>query len=348
MLPWRGKPARLSFVGVLLIVAGLLAGGPAMAGDELTKLRFTLDWIPGSVHGPFFIALYRGYYKDEGLNVTIVPGKGSAEVVRQLAAGTYDMGYPDINVLIEFNARNPGQQFPELMIGYEQAPASIFVLKKSGISNPRQLVGKTLGAAANDSTFKLFPIFAKFAGFDSQAVTVKTIDPALREGLLVKGDVDAIAAQMFNAMLSLKAKGITEEEVQYFLYKDYGLDLYSNGLAASHAFLEQHGEAVRGFIRATIKAVRDMMQRPELAIEMVQRFEPMLKPEIERDRLKLAMSCCIVTPNVLRAGFGSADMTRLERSIGQIVIAYDLPRTPTVQEIFDPSYLPPLEDRMIK
>jgi NitT/TauT family transport system substrate-binding protein len=251
-------------------------------------------------------------------------------------------------VLIEFNARNPGRQFPELMIGYEQAPASIFVLKKSGITSPRQLVGKTLGAAANDSTFKLFPIFAKFAGFDSQAVTVKTIDPALREGLLVKGDVDAIAAQMFNAMLSLKAKGVTEEEVQYFLYKDYGLDLYSNGLAASRAFLEQHGEAVRGFVPATIKAVRDMMERPELAIEMVQRFEPMLKPEIERDRLKLAMSCCIVTPNVLRAGFGSADMTRLERSIGQIVIAYDLPRTPTVQEIFDPSYLPPLEDRMIK
>jgi len=151
-----------------------------MAAGEPTKLRFTLDWIPGSVHGPFFIALYRGYYQDEGLNVTIVPGKGSAEVVRQLASGTYDMGYPDINVLIEFNARNPAQHFPEVMIGYEQAPASIFVLRKSGITSPQQLAGKTLGAAANDSTFKLFPIFAKFAGFDANAVTVKTIDPALR------------------------------------------------------------------------------------------------------------------------------------------------------------------------
>ena len=82
-----------------------------MAAGEPTKLRFTLDWIPGSVHGPFFIALYRSYYKDEGLDFTIVPGKGSAEVVRQLASGTYDMGYPDINVLIEFNARNPGATF---------------------------------------------------------------------------------------------------------------------------------------------------------------------------------------------------------------------------------------------
>ena len=300
------------------------------------------------MHGPFFIALYRGYYKDEGLDVTIVPGKGSAEVVRQLASGTYDMGYPDINVLIEFNARNPAQHFPEVMIGYEQAPASIFVLRKSSITSPQQLAGKTLGAAANDSTFKLFPIFAKFAGFDANAVTVKTIDPALREGLLVNGEVDAIAAQMFNAMLSLKAKGIKEDQVGYFLYKDYGLDLYSNGLAASRAFLTEHGDAVRGFVRATIKGVRDMAEQPELAVAMAQRFEPLLKSDIERERLQLAMSCCILTPNVLKSGFGGVDTTRLERSIGQIVKAYDLPRTPSIEEMFDASYLPPPQDRMIK
>ena len=319
-----------------------------MAAGEPTKLRFTLDWIPGSVHGPFFIALYRGYYKDEGLDVTIVPGKGSAEVVRQLASGTYDMGYPDINVLIEFNARNPAQHFPEVMIGYEQPPASIFVLQKSGITSPQQLAGKTLGAAANDSTFKLFPIFAKFAGFDAQSVTVKTIDPALREGLLVNGEVDAIAAQMFNAMLSLEAKGVKEDQVRYFLYKDYGLDLYSNGLAASRAFLSEHGDAVRGFVQATIKAVRDMAEQPELALAMARRFEPLLKSDIERERLRLAMSCCILTPNVLKSGFGGVDTTRLERSIAQIVKAYDLPRTPSVEEMFDPSYLPAPQDRMIK
>ena len=80
------------FLNILPVAAELLLGGPAMAVDAPTKLRFTLDWIPGSVHGPFFIAFYRGYYNDEGLDVTIVPGKGSAEVVRQLASGTYDMG----------------------------------------------------------------------------------------------------------------------------------------------------------------------------------------------------------------------------------------------------------------
>jgi ABC-type nitrate/sulfonate/bicarbonate transport system substrate-binding protein len=69
LLPSCGKPARHDFVKVLFLAVALLLGGPAIADGEPTKLRFTPDWIPGSVHGPFFIALYRGYYRDEGLDV---------------------------------------------------------------------------------------------------------------------------------------------------------------------------------------------------------------------------------------------------------------------------------------
>ena len=82
-------------------------------------------------------------------------------MVRQLASGVYDMGYPDINVVMDFDSKNPAQAFPVLMMGYEQAPAAIVTLKSSGITEPKQLEGKTLGSAANDFTFKLFPIFAK-------------------------------------------------------------------------------------------------------------------------------------------------------------------------------------------
>src|SRR6266480_2437187 len=107
-------------LAVSMAVASLLLG----SAQAETKVRFSLDWIPGSVHAPFFIAFYKGYYKAEGLDVSIDRGKGSAELVRQLATGVYDLGFPDINVLMDFNAKNPAQAFPELMIGHEQAPAS--------------------------------------------------------------------------------------------------------------------------------------------------------------------------------------------------------------------------------
>ncbi|HEX5507206.1 MAG TPA: ABC transporter substrate-binding protein [Pseudolabrys sp.] len=313
-----------------------------------TKVRFSLDWIPGSVHSPFFIALYKGYFKAEGLDVTIDRGKGSVALVQQLATGVYDMGYPDISVLTDFDAKNPDKAFPEVMMGYEQAPAAIVVLKESGITTPKQLEGHVLGASANDATYKLFPTFAQHAGIDMSKVKVQYIDPKLRETLLAKKQVDAIIGQVFNTKLELKAKGIDPSKVTAFLYRDYGLDLYGNGLAASPAFLKAHPDAVKGFIRATIKGVRDMVKNPEEAVKMTLKFEPLLNANIERDRLKLAMECCIITPNVLKSGFGGVDKERLQRGIDILAASYKLPRTPKADKIFDSSYLPAEKDRMVK
>ncbi|HVY57891.1 MAG TPA: ABC transporter substrate-binding protein [Xanthobacteraceae bacterium] len=320
----------------------------AGAAQAETKVRFSLDWIPGSVHAPFFIAYYKGYYKAEGLDVAIDRGKGSVGLVQQLAAGVYDMGYPDISVLTEFNAKNPDKAFPEVMMGYEQAPAAVVVLKESGITTPKQLEGHVLGAAANDATFKLFPTFAQHAKFDMEKVKVQYIDPKLRETLLAKRQVDAIIGQVFNTKLELKAKGVDPGQVVPFLYRDYGLDLYGNGLAASATFLKEHPDAVKGFVRATLKGVRDMVANPEEAVQMTLKFEPLLNADIERDRLKLAMECCIITPNVLKHGFGAVDKARLDRGIGILAASYKLPRTPKADEVFDSAYLPPEKDRMVK
>ncbi len=313
-----------------------------------TKVRFSLDWIPGSVHAPFFIALYKGYYKAEGLDVTIERGKGSAELVRQLASGVYDMGYPDISVVTDFDSKTPDKSFPVLMIGYEQAPAAVVFLKTSGIKGPKDLEGKKLGAAANDATFKLFPIFAKHAGIDPGKVTIQYIEPKLREVLLAKHEVDAIPGQIFNTILELKAKGVKEDEIGSFLYRDYGLDLYGNSIAASPTFLKEHPDAVKGFIRASLKGFQEAASDPQLAIDMTLKFEPLLNADIERDRLTHAMACCILTPNVRKNGFGGADEARLKRGIAIIAEGFGLPRAPKPKEIFDPSYLPPAQERMPK
>src|SRR5215475_4915773 len=308
------------------LLALTLLGAPVQAE---TKVRFTLDWIPGSVHSPFFFALHKGYYKAEGLDVSIDRGKGSAEVVRQLASGVYDMGYPDINIVIDFVSKNPDHGFPVLMMGYEQAPAAIVTLKSSGITSPKQLEGKS-------------------TGIDLGSVKVQYIEPKLRETLLARKDVDAIPGQVFNAILELKAKGVKEEDVRAFLYRDHGLDIYGNGLAASRAFLKSNPDAVRGFIRATLNGVRDMVRDPEEAVRVTTQFEPLLNADIERDRLRLAMSCCLITPNVLKNGFGAVDQGRLKRSIALIAEGYQLAREPLPEEVFDASYLPPELERMVK
>ena len=313
-----------------------------------TNVRFSLDWIPGSVHSPFFIALYKGYYSAEGLNVVIDRGKGSLGLVQQMAASVYDMGYPDFSVLTDFDSKNAGNAFPMLMVGYEQAPAGVVVLKSSGITKPNQLEGKVLGAAAGDAGFKLFPTFAEHAGFDASKVRIQLIDPKLRETLLAKHEVDAIIGQVFNTTLELKAKGVDPADVVPFFYRDYGLDLYGNGIAASPAFLKDHPDAVRSFIRASIRGFQDMAKDPEMAVQMTIKYEPLLNADIERDRLKLAMQCCMVTPNVRKDGIGDADPARVARGIGILVKGFQLPSTPQASAVFNGSYLPPQKDRLLK
>ena len=124
------------FAALALALGVAVASVPSFAAE--VKVRFTLDWIPQSSHGLFFIALYDGFYKAEGIDVTFDPGKGSADAVRRIVSGAYDMGFPDINALIQYNAKNPDKMIQEVMMGYEQPPFSIFTMKKSNITHPKQ------------------------------------------------------------------------------------------------------------------------------------------------------------------------------------------------------------------
>lgn len=334
----------LAFIFTLLMAAT----AASREADAQTKIRFTLDWTPGATHSPFFVALQKGYYKAEGLDVSIERGKGSAEVVRQLAAGTYDMGFPDINVVMDFDSKNPAEAFPVLLSGYEEAPAALMFLKSSGITEPKQLNGKKIGSAANDSTFKLLPLFAKQTGIDLSSLQIQNIEPSLREVLLAQGKVDAVPGQMFNARLELQAKGVKASDIGYFLYKDYGLELYSNSVAASPAFLKSNPDAVKGFLRATVKGFKDVAADPELGVKAALAFEPLLNADTERERLRVAMSCCMVTDTVRKKGFGAVDKERLQKVIEIITKAYGLPRQPALSEVYDDSYLPPAQDRMLR
>ena len=189
--------------------------------------------------------------------------------------------------------------------------------------------------------------FAAAIGIDPNAVKRKNMDPRLREPMLIRGEVDAISGHLFSSMLNLKAAKVKESDVRYFLYGDYGMDSYANGVAVSPAFMKAHPEAVRGFIRATIKAARDTVLNPKKAVDAVKRFEPLSNVAIEADRLRLGIECCILTKNVKKDGFGGVDMARLERSIKQAALAFGLKRLPTAKEMFNDSFLPPKEQRMI-
>jgi NitT/TauT family transport system substrate-binding protein len=311
-----------------------------------THLRFTLDWAVQGPQAPFLVALDRGYFADENLSVVIDRGYGSADAVSKVAGGAYNLGYADINSMIEFNSRNPNEALVAIAMILDYPPFSIITLRGSGIETVQDLEGRALGAPAGDAPRRLFPVFARTVGIDAETVEWTSMDPPLREPMLIQGEVEAISGFYFTSALNLIAAGVPEEDIHSFLYAEYGMDLYGNAVVAPPSLLQENPEAVRGFLRALTRAWHDVIADPAGAIEILQRRDPLIDVDVERARLEMAIEMNMLTPDVMANGFGNVTQERLERAIGIVVEAFDLPTTPDASQVFNGEFLPPQEDRM--
>ena len=330
---------------VLALAAGLgLAQG---ASAQTTDLKFTLDWVFQGPTAAFLVANKKGYYKDEGLNVTIDKGQGSGQAVTRIAGGAYDMGFADINSLIEFNVKNPDKAMKAVLMVYDAPPFGVYSLKKNNISKPADLVGKTLGAPVFDASYRLFPAFAAKTGIDNAKVNKKNMDPPLRETMLVRGEVDFISGHYFSSFLDLKARGAAAEDIVPMLYADFGLDFYGNAVIVGSKFAAEKPNAVKGFNKATIRAWKDVIANPAEAVAIAKGVDSLIDDKLELERLNLALTRNVLTPYVKANGMGDVDKARLGRSIEQVAQAFALATTPKADDIWTDAFLPPKADRMV-
>ncbi len=295
---------------------------PALAQE--TKIKFQLDWRFEGPAALFLVAKSKGYFAQEKLDVTIDAGNGSANAVNRVASGTYDMGFADLAALMEFTANNPtapGKPVGVMMV-YNDTPAAILALKKSGIRSPADLKGKKLGAPVFDAGRRAWPILAKANGLDPAGSPWTSMEPALRETMLVKGDVDAIAGFSFTSLLNLNARGVKDADVVILPYPNYGVRLYGNAIIASDTLIKQKPEAVKGFLRAFAKATRDVIANPEAAIKVLKERDGLIDEKLELRRLKLAIASAIATPSAKAEGFGQVSAPRLSLMASQVSDAY--------------------------
>ncbi|HEX4411861.1 MAG TPA: ABC transporter substrate-binding protein [Xanthobacteraceae bacterium] len=330
----------------LALAAALAFAAPlaAPAAAE-TNLKLVLNWKYQGPQGWFFLADDRGYFKAAGLNVTLDQGNGSGAPIPLVANGTYDVGFGDINALIEFAAKKPEEAPIAVYVMYNQPPFTIAVKSDSAIKTPKDLEGKTLGGAAGDGALKLFPAFCKIAKIDCTKINVTNMQPNLREQMLLQGQVDGVFGYVNTIRFSAKLIGVDpDKQIRFINYGDYGMDLYSNAIIVSKKLAKEHPEAVRGLIAAINHGLEDTLKDPDAAVAAVAKREPLIKIPVERERLDATLKDEMNNPEIAKIGVGNVDMARLKRSIDILVDADGLPRTPSVSEIFTPEFLPPVAD----
>ena len=334
-------------LGAALACACFAATAPAIAQD--TKIAFQLDWRFEGPSALFLLPKAKGYFAAEKLDVTVDAGNGSGNAVNRVASGTYQMGFADLAALIEFVGNNPTapNKPVAVMMVYDSTPAAVFSLKKTGIRAPADLQGKKMGAPVFDAGRRAFPIFVKANKLDATKIAWTAMDPPLRETMLVRGDVDAITGFYFTSLLNLNARGVKDEDVDVLMYPKYGVNLYGNAIIVSEQFLKEKPEAVKAFLRAFTKGMRDVLADPDGSIRYVKERDALVDEALEKRRMRLAIDSVIATPEAKAAGVGDVTAARLSDMVTQVSSAFELKNPVRPDAVFNGTLLPPKADRMV-
>ena len=311
-----------------------------LAQAQVTPIKFQLDWRFEGPSALFLTPVAKGYFKDANLDVTVDAGNGSGGAVTRVASGAYDIGFADLAAVMEFHANNPDapNKPVAIMMVYNDTPASVMALKKSGIKTPADLNGKKLGAPVFDAGRRAFPIFSKANNISGVQWTA--MDPPLRETMLVRGDVDAITGFTFTSLLNLEARGVKAEDVVVLPYPDHGVKLYGNAIIATPKILKENPAAVKAFLVAFSKGVKDVIANPAAAIQDVKARDGIVNVELETRRLKLAIDTVINSPNARAEGFGQVNGPRLALMASQVSDAFNTKSRVNPDAVWNDSFLP--------
>jgi NitT/TauT family transport system substrate-binding protein len=328
---------KFQFLKRLLLVLAVAYSGNSFAQ---TPIKFQLDWRFEGPAAFFLQPAAKGYFKQAGLDVSIDAGNGSGNAVNRVASGSYDIGFADMAALMEFYGNNPDapNKPVAVMVVYNNTPASVITIKGSNVKQISDLTGKKLGAPVFDAGRRSFQLFQDANKLGQ--VNWTSMDPALRETMLVKGDVDAITGFGFTSILNLEARGVKPEDIIAFPYAQNGVKLYGNAIIVSPKLIKENPAAIKAFLEAFTKGAKEVISNPDDSIQYVKQKDGIINVDLEKRRLRLAIKDAVVTADAKTEGFGTLSLPRLALMASQVSDIYKTKTRVNPDLVWDGSFLP--------
>jgi NitT/TauT family transport system substrate-binding protein len=319
-----------------IAIAGLSVLPSATQAQE-RDVKFVLDFISLGRHAPWYVALAKGYYKEEGLNVTIMPSKGTADAIRSVVTGLADIGFIDVPSLVASGSGGKGIKI--VAVNYQKPPYCIFTLNPgANVTEPKQMAGLELGSSTASFVPKIWAAFMEMNKVDSKTLKVVNIDAAARVPMLAARKVQSVDQFLMSEPAIRRA--VPDAKPVCLFAGDYGLEIYSNSIGASADYLAKNPDVVKKFVRAALRGWKDALASPEEASRLQLQHVRALDPQIVIEEVNILKRIAL-SPDVEKNGLGHILPQRMKNTVDFINNNIEVPGEKlTAEDIHAPGFLP--------
>lgn len=322
--------------GALLPI--VLATGAANIATAQDVVNYQLDWLPGGDKSPIYVCVEEGFCADAGIEVNIVPGRGSTEAITKIATGTSDIGSADIGALMAAAASEDVPATAVMSI-FNTGPHAFYTLAGNGIETFTDIEGKSIATSPFTSSNVYLPLVLADNGLSEDAIDLTNADPGALGPLLMTGRTDAVIAWLTNVSIFEAQAAEAGKELIILPWSDAGLELYSAALIANDTFLAERPDVARRFVAAFTHSLEFANENPAAAGMAV----AAIVPELDAAMVEAAWNdSSILAFNEITEIFplGTFDADRLSKTWTRVAAAQDLdPAAFDPETVIDRSFL---------
>jgi len=324
---------RRMFLTGSAAVAAVASGVPAARAQALTKVKFTLPWIPHGGYTHVFVAKKLGYWEKRGLDVSIDRGFGSGEVCKTLGLGQYEFGSLDLGVMI--NCVGKGMDLVATGGLSPRSPVGIFSLAKKNIRTPKDLEGKKVAFATGSGDFQLWPAFVKATGIDDAKVQKVFMGPEALIKSLIEEQVDAEGNFYGSIAPSVWAQGL---DLNLMLYEDHGVKMLSLVFATRSKIVREQPDLCGRFMDGVMEGLAYTYVHPnesiDIHLQMVKEFQG---SSTNRDVVRHGqgvMTAMGLVPEVEKNGMGFMDPEMVKRTRETVITYMGAKDVPPAEQLY--------------
>lgn len=263
-----------------LIVAATVSlhAASASAADKVT-LR--LNWLLGGLHTPFYLGLERGYYADNGIDLTINEGKGSGVAMQIIAAKGDTFGMSDAGTLML--GASKGQPVKAVMSLLNTTGFGVISLAEANIKTAKDLEGKTLAASPGDALTQLFPAIVAANNLDANKIKLVFMDPGAKPVAVMEKKVDALLGGIDDQLFTIRAQG---HEANGIGFADLGVNTVGITVHTNEDTIKENPDLVRRFVKASQQAWAAAIENPQAAVDAALKVKPDLNAKAVLQQLE--------------------------------------------------------------